>query len=219
MSFNDPFLMLDVRSIRALIFSFKLSTEHRLAHGMEVRKPKLRLIFVTFVRGRVINQVTRFLHRRSSWYCRKLPSTHPITWLAGTLKAQMRNTHITACWGQLLLVNSQLCTNFQGRVFGLNRKQQYLATSLPPKKQGEEGDWRHPFVSTPSRIPGIPSRRDPSRIPSQSSLEAMRGSYIRVELPRWTLRMKSRSTREAAGKLFMVLQAETFTAFSSIPLV
>ena len=66
------------------------------------------------------------------------PAPRHLTSLVGTLKVQTRNTHITACWEQLLLVNLQDCIHFQGRILWLYWKQQNLATSLPPKKQGEE---------------------------------------------------------------------------------
>ena len=64
MSFNAPFLMLDVRSIRAILFSLlylalSIVLGVCLAHGIEVRKPKFKIILVSG-RGRVTTQVTMF---------------------------------------------------------------------------------------------------------------------------------------------------------------
>lgn len=44
-----------------------------------------------------------------------------------------------------------------------------------------------------------------------------RDSPVRVAVPRWTLRIKIRKSWGAMGKLFMVLQAGSFTAFFLIP--
>lgn len=71
----------------------------------------------------------------------------------------------------------------------MNRKQQYLATSLPPKKT-EKGR----RLETPLLLPLV-------------ILEREWGSYIRGAAARPTVRMKSRRTGGAVGKLFMVLQA------------